>query len=337
MRRHSLAVAVALFAVGSAVALALSPGRDQDVVRTTRPGRDQDAVRTPRRPARRVVTIGPNVTETVFALGAGDEVAAVTDFCTYPPEACEKPRVGGLFHPNLERIIALEPDLVIMQSPVEKVIGLCRRRGIRHLILGMHTLDSIRSGILAAGRALGREGEAERLVGRMRADLDRVRERVRGGDGGGGCRAKLFLCTGRAPGELSRLGTIGPGGFLAELVEIAGGENVFADARVPYPQISKEALVARAPEVVIEARPGESAPARPRSEWNALASLPAVRAGRVHVLTEEFLLIPGPRVAETARLLAELLHPGVSPHRSKERPAGARPDGDGARRGRGPE
>ncbi len=296
MRRRSLALVAALFAVGVAVALAIWFAGDG-------PAAPQASG-----PPKRVITIGPNVTETVFALGAGERVVAVTDFCTYPPEARRRPRIGSLFHPNLERIIALEPDLIVMQSPMEKVTELCEKRGIRHVALRMNTLEAIRTGIVTAGGMLGCEGRAAQLVAEIDAELDQVRSTLAGRP-----RVKLFLCTGRAPGALSGLGTAGPGSFLAELVEIAGGENIFADAITAYPQVSKEALVRRAPAVIVELRPGagldEDALAELVAEWSALPPVPAVREGRVHVLTVEFLLIPGPRIAETVRRLAGILYP----------------------------
>lgn len=309
VRRRPLAVAASLFALGAALAMLLwhlSGGKAGG-----------HGARETGAPPRRVITIGPNVTETVFALGAGDVVLAVTDFCTYPPEARRKPRVGGLLNPNLERIVELGPDLVMMQSPMEKVIRLCERRGVRWLALGMNTLEAIRSGVVKAGEALGREAEAKDLVAGIDTELEAVKNSVAGRP-----RVRLFLCTGRSPGVLSRLGTIGPGGFLAEVVRIAGGENVFADARAAYPQVSKEALVRRAPEAIIECRPGarldEAALAGLAAEWNVLSSVPAVRGGRVYVLTDDFLMIPGPRIVKTARRLAEVLHPWASPETGDE-------------------
>jgi iron complex transport system substrate-binding protein len=260
--------------------------------------------------------MAPNVTETVFALGAGERVIAVTNFCTYPPEARRKPRVGGYFNPNLERIVALEPDLVLMQTPIEKVVALCRERGVEWLAVGMSDLASVCRGIELLGDRLGLRDEARRLRSELESGLDNTSGRA-AGFGMGRPRVRVFLCTGRAPGTLSGLGTIGPGGFLAEIIEIAGGENVFADAVTQYPQVSKEALMKRAPEVIVEARPGsrldEAGLEKLRREWSALSSVPAVRDGRVHVLTDDFLLVPGPRLVRTARLLAELFHPGAFP------------------------
>lgn len=320
MRRRSLAVVAVLFAAGVGLSILMSSGGG-------RSGRETGSRSLPER----VIIIGPNVTETVFALGAGERVIGVTDFCTYPPEARKKPSIGSLFHPNLERIIALQPDLVVMQAPMEKVIGLCKERGVDWLALEMNDLAGIYRGIELLGGKLGLEEAAERLRAEIESGLDDVRKRVAGlkggpdggGRDGGGPGVKLFLCTGRAPGELSGLGTTGPGGFLAELVGVAGGENIFADAVTRYPQVSKEALTRRAPEVIIECRPGAdldgAARARLIAEWNPLSSLPAVRGGRVHVLTDDFLLIPGPRIVKTARRLAELLYPEAFPEAGSDR------------------
>jgi iron complex transport system substrate-binding protein len=114
------------------------------------------------------------------------------------------------------------------------------------------------------------------------------------------------------PGAMAGLTTVGPKSFLAELVEIAGGRNVFSEMDAPYPQISKESLIVRDPRVILELRPGEDldeeATRSLRQDWQALPTLRAVREGRIHVLTDEVLLVPGPRIVRAARILARAIH-----------------------------
>jgi iron complex transport system substrate-binding protein len=254
--------------------------------------------------------MAPSITECVFALGAGERVIAVTDWCTHPPEARERARVGGFLDPNLELIAALRPDLVIAQGRAPKVASLCRDRGIGIVLVDIHDLESLYSTIGELGGLLALEEEASRLVSDIRGRLEKVACAV-----GGLPRRRVFLCTGRRPGSLATLGTTSAEGILSELLAIAGGDNVFAELDAEYSQVSKEALLARDPEVVIELRPQpdmtDAERARAASEWKALRSLRAAREGRVHVLTEEYLMTPGPRVWMTAEALARALHPGV--------------------------
>jgi iron complex transport system substrate-binding protein len=123
----------------------------------------------------------------------------------------------------------------------------------------------------------------------------------------------VLLCFGRQAGSLRSLFSAGGPTFLTEVLGIAGGENVLADVAHRYPTVSKEDLLRRAPDVILELHAGSDLPEATRrqlaADWAALPSLPAVRNGRIHVLTDDFLLLPGPRVAHTARRFAEVLHP----------------------------
>jgi len=263
-----------------------------------------------RRPPQRIICMAPNITETVFALGAGDRVVGVTTYSNYPREAVELPKVGSFYDPNLEKIVALRPDLLIVQQKHAKVEALCRERGIRVLKVQMTRLDSIREGILSIGRALGVERRAERLSARIRRELAAATAKT---DGKKRCR--VFLCVDRTPDTLKGAFTVGAESFLTELVKLAGGENVFRDVQKDYFQVSTEALVARAPEVIIEMRSGRKLSAEARAvliaDWAALKDVPAIRSKRVYILTENYLVVPGPRVAKIAELLAGRLHGGA--------------------------
>jgi len=258
----------------------------------------------------RIICMAPNVTECVFALGCGERVVGVTDFCSYPPEARTKARVGGLVNPNLERIVALGPDLVIVQGRHEKVAEFCRQRQTPLFRVEMNDLASIYSGLMALGARLGCRSRAERLCAEIRQTLESIDGHVAGKP-----RPRVFLCLGRRPGSLTGLYTTGAKGFLSEILDLAGRENIFADAVTGYPQVSKEALLKRAPDVIIETYPGQelsdAGRRRLMADWQSMPTLPAVRNGRVYLLTEDYLLVPGPRVVLCARRLAGVLHPGV--------------------------
>jgi iron complex transport system substrate-binding protein len=257
--------------------------------------------------AQRIVSMAPHITETIFALGCGERLIAVTDFCVYPPEAKELPRVGGFYNPNLERLTALHPDLIILQGKHEKVDRFCRKKGIPALHVKMDSLSSIYEGIYKLGSVLDCPGRAQKLCASIRGDLERIREKTAGRS-----RKKVFVCISRSTGSIIRLYTAGGPSFVSEILQIAGGENIFSDVTHPYPEVSKESLIKRAPEIIIEARPGEKISDAQRSqiisEWNVLGGIPAVANKRVCVMTEDFLLVPGPRVGSAARCLAQTLH-----------------------------
>lgn len=250
------------------------------------------------RPPRRVVCGSPAVAEIVFALGCGDRVVGVSDYTAYPPEACAKPSVGGLLNPNRERLLGLSPDMLVTQGRHEALAAFARTYGIRFQSVTLDTLADLDSAIRAIAETLGVAGQGRALADGLRGELT-----------AGGRTApprRVLLLLGRAPGVWTGLSTVGNGTFLGELLGLAGGTNVFADATGPYPHISKEALLVRQPEVILEVHPGgltAGQQARLCADWHIFADLPAVRQRRVHVLTNDFLLIPGPRVRQTARIL----------------------------------
>jgi iron complex transport system substrate-binding protein len=247
------------------------------------------------------------VTEFVYALGQGYKVIGVSDFSTYPREAKNIDRVGGLINPNREKIIALQPDLLILQVKNDSIARLCEEHEIRFLAIEINAVDDIWKAIRLIGRELDVTEEADRLVNRIQSELRSMQESISHRPA-----RRVFLTLGHTPGDLTGLMTAGPKTFIHELVSLAGGENVFRDATGMYPQISKESLVKRQPEVIIEAIPGGIADEKLKllkKDWSQLPMLPAVKNGRIHFLTEDFLLIPGTRIAQTVQRFAQIIHP----------------------------
>ncbi len=293
-----------LAAAATLLGLLLAAG----LARVTAPQPARNAARPAGLP-QRIIPMAPNIAETLFALGAGDRVAGVSEYTSYPPEAKAKPCVGALFNPDLERITALRPDLVIVQDRHERVEALCRTRGIALLRVNMARVASILEGIETLGQRLGAETQARELTDRIRRKLDAVRARAANRP-----PVRVLICVDRTPGTLKNLFTVGRDSFLSEMVEIAGGENIFNDVARDYFSPSLEEVVLRKPDVIIETRPGqfgdEAARRKLIADWDAMPNLPAVRAGRVTVLTEDYIVVPGPRVGLIAERLASALHPG---------------------------
>ncbi len=257
--------------------------------------------------ARRIICAAPSVTEMVFALGIGGKVVGVSDFSTHPPAARTIPRIGGLIDPNREKITALQPDLLIIQGQNESLARFCEEHGIQFLSIEINTLEDIWAAIHTIGQTLRTEDKAISLVQNIKDDLQAIKDRIHNRP-----PKKVFLTLGHTPGDLTGLMTTGPGTFMHELVSVAGGTNIFADASGLYPQISKESLVKRQPDVIIEAIPGGVPEERLKllkKDWLQLPMLPAVKSGNIHYLTEDFLLIPSVRIAQTVRRFAEIFHP----------------------------
>jgi iron complex transport system substrate-binding protein len=260
--------------------------------------------------AQRIVSLVPAVTEMLFAIGAGPQIVGVTSYDHFPPEVEKLPKVGALIDPDTERILSLRPDLVVVYGSQTDTEARFKKAGIqtfnyRHgatdAILG--TFDTI----TALGAATGHEAQAREVVVRMTTGLDRVRMRVAGLD-----RPRTMLVIGRQPSTLQGIYVQGGSGFLNEMLEVAGGQNVFEDVKRESVQPSSETLLRRAPDVLIELRAPEPAgdyPAGDLGVWNTLASIPAVRNGRVHLLVGDFVVVAGPRLAEGAEAIARTLHP----------------------------
>lgn len=261
---------------------------------------------------RRIICMAPNIAETVFALGAGDRVVGVCDYTVYPPEAAKLSTVGAQYNADLEKIASLDPDLVIVQEKHEKVEQLCAQRAIEVMRVAMTQVESILDGVRVLGDRLGEPERAAALREEIIAGLAAVRARVKGLPPAG-----VFLCVGRDPDSPRRLFAAGGPNFLTELLEIAGGRNVYGDVENPYPQVTAESLVQLAPQVIIETYPSQPLDKAQRwniiSGWSALPDIPAVRDGRIALLTDDFLVVPGPRIALIAARFAEVLHPEAKP------------------------
>jgi iron complex transport system substrate-binding protein len=262
--------------------------------------------------ARRIVSLVPAVTEMLFAIGAGPQVVGVSSYDSFPPEVESLPKVGALIDPDTERILSLRPDLVVVYGSQNDVEARFEKAGIqtfnyRHdvndAILG--TFDTI----TALGTITGREAQAREVVVRMTTGLDTVRMRVAGLD-----RPRTMLVIGRQPGTLQGIYAAGGSGFLNEMLELAGGQNVFEDVQRESVQPSSETLLRRAPAVLLELRadvPAGNYPGGDLEVWNVLGSIPAVRDRKVHAIVGDHVVVAGPRIAQGAEAIARVLHPAA--------------------------
>jgi iron complex transport system substrate-binding protein len=258
--------------------------------------------------AARIVSLVPALTEMLFAIGAGPQVIAVSSFDEFPPQVKSLPRVGALLDPDMERILALRPDLVLSYGSQTDVQAQLSRANIRVFSYRHAGLNGIFTTLKDLGAAVGRPADADRLARDIRGGLDAIQARVRGRP-----KPKTLLVFERDPASLRSVYVSGGVGFLHDMLDIAGGVNVFADVARESVQPSVETMLARAPEVILEVRAtgllAAADVAQARRVWGALASVPAVKKGRIEILTGEHLVVPGPRVVQGTEAFARALHP----------------------------
>jgi iron complex transport system substrate-binding protein len=269
-------------------------------------------IQTPNQPKpSRIVSVIPAVTEMLFAIGAGPQVVAIGSFDDYPPEARTLPRVGALLDPDLERILALRPDLVVVYESQTDFRRQLERATIPTFVYKHAGLADITHTIASLGSRTGREAEASTLVRSIDARLREIRSRVQARP-----RPSTLLVFGRDALALRGIYASGGVGFLNDMLEVAGGANIFADVAKQSVQATTELILARRPEVIIELHPQPLGPADLKNEiasWQVLPGVPAVRTGRVVLLADQRTVVPGPRVAEGTELLARALHPDAFP------------------------
>jgi iron complex transport system substrate-binding protein len=268
----------------------------------------------------RVISLIPAVTEMLFAIGAGARIVGVSSFDQYPPEVGQLARVGGLIDPDVERILSLRPDLVVIYETQTDLRQQLERAGIAMYVYAHAGLADISATMRSLGVRIGLAAEADRSARGMEEAVQRIRDRTRGLP-----RPTTLLVFGRQPGTLMGIDASGGEGFLHDMLETAGGINVFGDIRRQSVQASTEMVLARRPEVIIELRYGRTSATadqleRDRASWSVLASVPAVRNDRVIVLTGDEFVVPGPRVPSAIERLARALHPEAFPRNRNPAP-----------------
>jgi iron complex transport system substrate-binding protein len=248
----------------------------------------------------RIVSLAPSITETLFALGAGRLLVGATTFCDYPPEAQKIPRVGSFMNPSIEAILARKPDLVIgiPERLDRRRAARIEQLGLNFLTVKISTVNELFDAIGLLSKVVGKESAANTILKSLRTQIADVKQQVNGA-----VRRRVLVIVGYQP-----LIAAGPGGYIDDLISLAGGVNVAASARQPWPTLSMEFVVAQAPEVIIEAGMGSERKTK-ETRWQDLGSLPAVRQARVHTYPSDKILRPGPRVGEALEELARLIHP----------------------------
>jgi iron complex transport system substrate-binding protein len=259
----------------------------------------------PDRPLR-LVSLAPSLTETVYALGRGDWLVGVTEFCDYPAEARTKPKVGGTTAPSLERIVSLAPDLVLTTADgnSRKTLEQLDQLGIPTFALKPDSYEHVIGSIALLGRVLRAEPLAGQVVRGIQERVLKVQTAVTGLS-----RPRVLYLIWTDP-----LIAAGPTTYINDLLGLAGGRNIVQEHTIPYPRIDWEQVIGGAPDVILVADHrvdpdfvASVAAATPR-EWQVWQAVPAIRTGRVVPIPGNTVLRPGPRVGEGLTKLTQAIH-----------------------------
>jgi len=259
----------------------------------------------------RLVSTSPSITETLFALGLGDRVVGVSNYCRFPPAVAALPKVGAFLTPDAELIARLKPDLVFLHTGPNSAAQQLAALSIRTAVVDRGSFETVPSTIRQIGVAAGVPDAAERLIASINARLDRVRSAVASRSLRG-----VLIIVGRQTGTLSDIIAVGHGSYLNAIVEIAGGRNaVPSTVKAEYPRISMETVISLSPDVIIDVgemgeSPADSERRRQVTEglWRKQTLVKAAREGRVFVTTDEAFTVPGPRIVNVTETMATWLH-----------------------------
>ena len=261
---------------------------------------------------RRIISMAPSITETLYALGLGDRVVGVTRYCQYPPEVEDKTRIGGYFDPNLEAIVTLKPDLVVMLEEQNESLPAFQKLNLETLVVCHKTIDGIIDSFRTVGQTCGKPAEGRQMAHQYETRLQRIGEKTRALP-----RSRVLLVLDRTygRGHLTDVCIAGVDGYFDRMIELAGGQNAYRQRGARNPVISAEGILWLNPDVIVNFVFPEKSRQLTRkkiiADWNELAQVEAVKTGRVYVFDQTYACVPGPRFVQLAEDLAAALHPEV--------------------------
>jgi iron complex transport system substrate-binding protein len=246
------------------------------------------------------VSIGPSITAFLFALGAGPRVVGVDDFSDEPAEAATREHVGGI-KVNFEKVVALKPDLVFSVKFSDGTIEKLQSASLNVLVVDPQSVSDVAKTATLLGKAVGADGEG--LARSIQQRVDAVKAKIAGAT----TRPRVYHEIDAS--DPAKIFTVGPGSYINDLIDIAGGANIAARATSAYPQLSAEEILRSDPEIIVLAadayssKPGDVAA---RQGWSIIS---AVKNNRIFTIDPNLINRPGPRVGEAAEAYAKLVHP----------------------------
>ena len=254
----------------------------------------------------RIVSLSPSVTEMLFSLEAGDMIVGVTDHCDYPPAAKDIERIGGFGAPNIERLLALSPDLVIATGRERaSAVAILDRARIPVLWLKTNSISMVLEALLEVGRHVGRQEHSQQLVAAMQSELESIAQQHQ--QIPSNMRPRVFVEVWNHP-----ITTVGNGSYVGELISRAGGINVAHEINLPYPTVNPEKVVEWNPDTILLMHMNPQEPKEDLSLRIGWRDMTAIRSGKIiDDISPDLLLRPGPRLAQGVRILSRRLHSPV--------------------------
>jgi iron complex transport system substrate-binding protein len=260
-------------------------------------------------PYQRIVSLAPSITECLFALGLGDRVVGVTNYCDYPPEALTKNKIGGYYDLNLEAVVALSPDLVVCLPEHANHLSNLDRLDLSHLTVDHRKVETIIESLTILGDKCGASEKAKSLVEEIRRRMASIQKRNIDGK-----YPSVLVCVGRNMGSatIDDVYVAGRAGFYEEMITLAGGTNTYK-GDLAFPVVTGEGLLRLKPEIIIDMvtdlpKTGLTE-AEVLQQWDNFPDLPAVKQGRVFLFTDDFVVVPGPRFIQILEKMSAAIHP----------------------------
>lgn len=251
----------------------------------------------------RIVSLAPSNTEILFSLGLGDKVVGVTNYCDYPEEAKAKEKIGGFANPNIEKIISLKPDLVVATDMHQKPVEQLEKLNIPVVVLAPKNISDVLESIEMIGEATGKTDESQKLVETLSQRIKTVEDKVAGIPQEK--RPKVYYEVWPEP-----FTTAGPGTFVNDIIEKAGGQNIAGDAQKAYPEYSQEMIISKNPDIIIFSHHGSSKQTvediLKRSGWE---SIKAMKDKKVYYVDENIVQRATPRLIDGLEQFASIIHP----------------------------
>ncbi|HPD56356.1 MAG TPA: cobalamin-binding protein [Smithellaceae bacterium] len=260
---------------------------------------------------RRIVSLAPGITETLYALGLEDKIVGVTTFCDWPARAAEKEKVGGFINPSLEKIVSLRPDLILATADGNRkdTVRQLERMGLAVYVTNPSDTSGILRGIGHIGEITGQKQQAARLAAQLRRRLDDIAAQIKGKE-----KPRVFFQLGLEP-----VISAGGGTLINEAIERAGGINVAGQSAARYPRFSAEGIAAARPDIILLApMRGDKELKAAKAFWEKLSVITAVQQGRIYAVDTDLIGRASPRIVDAIEQMALIFHPEIKIRKKTE-------------------
>jgi len=255
----------------------------------------------------RIISLAPNVTETICELGLKHKLIARSDFCNSPPEILSLPSAGNNVTPNFELMIKLKPDVIFIQGKNESIKSFCNTYGIKLVSVDMDSITSIFKEIELIGTVLDVKTRSLELIKKLKSQINGFIKKNKSAN-----PPKVLVITGRRTDTLTGIFTVGEKSFLSEAIEIAGGINIFKGESINYATVSIESVIKKSPDIIIEISMNNEFSKETKiamlKQWSMHPTINAVKNNRIYFCTENYILIPGPGIIKTIALFGKIIN-----------------------------